>query len=111
ARQPPTRKTFVTPGPLPSLTRDAARELVESLGGRVTSSVTRKTHYVVVGEAPGSKAEEARRPGGPDRAGPARWRLHRPGDRVVGAGGPVCTGALELAHAPDVGASGSGRRR
>ena len=63
--QPLTGKTFVITGTLPSLTRDAARELVESLGGRVTSSVTRKTHYVVVGEAPGSKAEDAQRLGVP----------------------------------------------
>jgi DNA ligase (NAD+) len=61
--QPLTGKTFVITGTLPSLTRDAARELVESLGGRVTSSVTRKTHYVVVGEAPGSKADDAQRLG------------------------------------------------
>ena len=63
--QPLTGKTFVITGTLPSLTREAARELVESLGGRVTSSVTRKTHYVVVGEAPGSKAEDAQRLGVP----------------------------------------------
>jgi DNA ligase (NAD+) len=63
--QPLTGKTFVITGTLPSLTRDTARELVESLGGRVTSSVTRKTHYVVVGEAPGSKAEDAQRLGVP----------------------------------------------
>jgi DNA ligase (NAD+) len=63
--QPLTGKTFVITGTLPSLTRDAARELVESLGGRVTSSVTRKTHYVVVGEAPGSKADDAQRLGVP----------------------------------------------
>ena len=50
-------------GTLPSLTRDAARELIERLGGRVTSSVTKKTDYVVVGESPGSKAADARRLG------------------------------------------------
>ena len=58
-------KTFVITGTLPSLTREAARELVESRGGRVTSSVTRKTHYVVVGELPGSKADDAQRLGVP----------------------------------------------
>ena len=56
-------KTFVLTGTLPSLTRDAARELIERLGGRVTSSVTKKTDYVVVGESPGSKAADARRLG------------------------------------------------
>jgi DNA ligase (NAD+) len=63
--QPLTGKTFVITGTLPSLTRDAARELIESLGGRVASSVTRKTHYIVVGEAPGSKADDAQRLGVP----------------------------------------------
>jgi DNA ligase (NAD+) len=56
-------KTFVITGTLASLSREGARELVESLGGRVTSSVTRKTDYVVVGEAPGGKADDARRLG------------------------------------------------
>jgi DNA ligase (NAD+) len=61
--RPLAGKTFVLTGTLASLTRDAARERVEALGGRVTSSVTRKTDYVVVGEAPGSKADDARRLG------------------------------------------------
>ena len=52
-------------GTLAGLTRDAARERIESLGGRVTSSVTRKTDYVVVGDSPGSKADNARRLGVP----------------------------------------------
>jgi DNA ligase (NAD+) len=63
--QPLSGKTFVITGTLPSLTREAARELVESRGGRVTSSVTRKTHYVVIGESPGSKADDAQRLGVP----------------------------------------------
>ena len=61
--KPLAGKTLVITGTLAALGREAARELVESLGGRVTSSVTRKTDYVVVGEAPGSKAEDARRLG------------------------------------------------
>ncbi|HXG15689.1 MAG TPA: BRCT domain-containing protein, partial [Calidithermus sp.] len=56
-------KTFVLTGTLQSLTREGARDLIERLGGRVTSAVSRKTDYVVVGEAPGSKADEARRLG------------------------------------------------
>jgi DNA ligase (NAD+) len=56
-------KTFVLTGTLSGLTRDAASELIERLGGSVTESVSRKTDYVVVGEAPGSKAEAARRLG------------------------------------------------
>jgi DNA ligase (NAD+) len=58
-----TGKTIVVTGTLPHLSRDEARELIERHGGRVTSSVSKKTHYVVVGEAPGSKADDARRLG------------------------------------------------
>src|SRR5437867_4172160 len=63
APRPLAGQTFVLTGTLQSLTRDAARELIERLGGRVTSSVSRKTSYVVVGEAAGSKADDARRLG------------------------------------------------
>jgi DNA ligase (NAD+) len=56
-------KTFVVTGSLPTLSRDAARELVVKHGGRLTSAVSRKTDYVVVGDAPGSKADDARRLG------------------------------------------------
>jgi DNA ligase (NAD+) len=59
--KPLAGQTLVITGTLASLSREGARELVESLGGKVTSSVTRKTSYVVVGEAPGSKADDARR--------------------------------------------------
>jgi DNA ligase (NAD+) len=61
--QPLAGRTFVLTGTLGSLTREAARETIERLGGRVTSSVSKKTSYVVVGEAPGSKADDARRLG------------------------------------------------
>lgn len=61
--RPLAGKTFVLTGTLASLTREAARELIERRGGRVTGSVSRKTDYVVVGEAPGSKADDARRLG------------------------------------------------
>jgi len=56
-------RTLVLTGTLPTLSREAARELIERHGGRVASTVSRKTDYVVVGEAPGSKAEDARRLG------------------------------------------------
>jgi DNA ligase (NAD+) len=56
-------QTVVITGTLATLSREGARELVESLGGRVSSSVTRKTSFVVVGEAPGGKADDARRLG------------------------------------------------
>jgi DNA ligase (NAD+) len=61
--RPLAGKTFVLTGTLPTLTREAARELIEARGGRVTGSVSKKTDYVVVGEAAGSKADDARRLG------------------------------------------------
>jgi DNA ligase (NAD+) len=51
--------TFVLTGTLPSLSREQATEIIEAHGGKVVSSVSRKTSYVLVGEAPGSKAEKA----------------------------------------------------
>ena len=53
-------KTFVFTGTLSTMTRAEAKDLVEKLGGKATSSVSKKTDYVVVGENPGSKADKAR---------------------------------------------------
>lgn len=53
-------KKFVFTGGLVNLTRNEAKELVLSVGGDVSSSVSKKTDYVVVGEDPGSKYDKAR---------------------------------------------------
>lgn len=52
-------KTFVITGTLPTLKRDEAKELIQKYGGKVTNSVSAKTHYLVVGEEAGSKLEKA----------------------------------------------------
>lgn len=52
-------KTFVLTGTLEKLTRDEATLEIENRGGKVTSSVTKKTDYVVVGDKPGSKYDKA----------------------------------------------------
>ena len=57
--KPFTGKTFVLTGTLPNLTRDAAKELIEAAGGKVSGSVSKKTHYVVAGSEAGSKLQKA----------------------------------------------------
>ena len=56
---PLTGKTFVVTGTLPSLGRAEAESLIKSKGGKVSSSVSSKTSYLVLGENPGSKAVKA----------------------------------------------------
>jgi DNA ligase (NAD+) len=63
--------TFVLTGTLPTLTREAAKEMIESAGGKVSGSVSKKTSYVVAGEEAGSKLDKAQSLGVPilDEAG------------------------------------------
>jgi DNA ligase (NAD+) len=56
-------KTFVLTGTLPTLSRDQTRDMIKQHGGKVSSSVSSKTDYVVVGSDPGSKYDDAVRLG------------------------------------------------
>jgi DNA ligase (NAD+) len=68
-------RTFVLTGTLPDLTREQAAERIAAAGGRVTSSVSKKTSYLVAGESPGSKLEKAERLGVPVLDEPALLEL------------------------------------
>lgn len=54
-----TGKTFVITGTLPTMGRDEAKAMIEANGGKVTGSVSKKTSYLVAGEAAGSKLDKA----------------------------------------------------
>jgi len=73
--RPLAGKIFVLTGSLEGFTRDEAKELIVRQGGRVTSSVSKKTDYVVVGKDPGSKSDDAKRLGVPTLDEPAFKKL------------------------------------
>ena len=52
-------KTFVLTGELENMTREEAKEIIENHGGKVTSSVSKKTNFVLLGQNPGSKYDKA----------------------------------------------------
>ena len=54
---------FVITGTLPTLSRDEAKKIIEDNGGKVSSSVSSKTSYVLAGEEAGSKLKEAKKLG------------------------------------------------
>jgi DNA ligase (NAD+) len=56
-------KTFVLTGTLPNLSRDEAKEMIKKAGGKVSGSVSKNTDYVVAGEDPGSKYDNAKKLG------------------------------------------------
>lgn len=65
APKPLLGKTFVLTGTLPALSRDAAASMIETAGGKVAGSVSKKTSYVVAGEDAGSKLAKAQELGVP----------------------------------------------
>lgn len=57
--------TFVITGTLPTMSRDEAKSFIEANGGKVSGSVSKKTNYLLAGEAAGSKLEKAKELGVP----------------------------------------------
>ncbi len=58
-----TGKTFVLTGTLPTLARDDAKKIIQENGGKVSGSVSKNTSFVLAGDNPGSKYDEAQKLG------------------------------------------------
>jgi DNA ligase (NAD+) len=84
-----TGLTFVLTGKLPTLTRGEAQGLIEEEGGRVSSSVSKATDFVVVGEDAGSKLEKARSLGVPTVDESGLGRLLAEGPAAMDADAPA----------------------
>jgi DNA ligase (NAD+) len=56
-------RSFVITGTLPTMSRKEAAQFVETRGGRISSSVSKSTDFVVVGDDPGSKFDKAKQLG------------------------------------------------
>ncbi len=106
ADAPLAGKTVVLTGTLPTLTRPQAKTQIEEVGGKVTGSVSKKTDYVVAGEAAGSKLDKARELGVPviDEASLLDLLAG-----VVPEGAEAEPGAADLDAAPAESASGTGQ--
>jgi DNA ligase (NAD+) len=63
--QPFTGFTFVVTGTLTGFSREGIKEFIQSLGGKVTDSISKKTSFLVLGENPGSKYDKAKELGVP----------------------------------------------
>jgi DNA ligase (NAD+) len=105
ATLPLAGKTLVLTGTLPTLTRDAAKALIEAAGGKVAGSVSKKTAFVVAGEEAGSKLDKARELGVPvlDETG-----LHGLLAGAADSAGAACTAAGQAHDATEEGRGGGG---
>jgi DNA ligase (NAD+) len=94
--------TVVITGTLPGITRDEAAEAVRAAGGKVSSSVSKKTNFVVAGENPGSKHDKAVELGVPilDEGGFRQLLADGPETLVRGASSPPSGGPEAVSLGP-----------
>jgi len=89
--------TVVITGTLPGFTRDEASEAVTGLGGKVASSVSKKTDFVVAGDNPGSKYDKAMALGVPTLDEPGLRTLLEAGPEAARAAAGTASGSAETA--------------